>query len=126
MMSAADLEARATTLRTAEEVEAFLREHTDCALFKAGSCHLTTSALDTIAPVLGLHPALPLGVVRVVESRPASQRVAELTGVRHASPQILLIRAGRVVHARDNWDISAAALHAALDEHFVSDQRALP
>jgi bacillithiol system protein YtxJ len=126
MMSAADLEARATTLRTVEEVEAFLREHADCALFKAGSCHLTASALDTIAPVLDLNPSLPLGLIRVVESRPASQRLAELTGVRHASPQILLIRDGRVVHARDNWDISSAALREALAEFFDSDQRALP
>jgi len=62
----------------------------------------------------------------VVESRPASQRLAELTGVRHASPQILLIRDGRVVHARDNWEISSAALREALGEFFDSDQRALP
>jgi bacillithiol system protein YtxJ len=113
-MSVEDLEARAVHLTTPEQVEGFLREHADCVLFKAGSCYRTETALAAVSPVLAEHPDLPVGFIRVVASRQASQRVAELTGVQHASPQVLLLRGGRVVHERDNWDISAAALGDAL------------
>ena len=123
-MSIGEIEARAQALRTPEEVDAFLREHRDCALFKAGACHLTTSALQALAAPFGKCPDLPIGLIRVVECRAASERAADLTGVRHASPQILLLRHGRVVHARDSWDLSAEALRRALEEHFASDQRA--
>jgi bacillithiol system protein YtxJ len=122
-MPAKELEERAHVLGTPEDVETFIRQHKVCAIFKAGSCHLTTSALDTLARPLSQHPDLPLGLIRVVECRAASERVAELTGVRHASPQILLMREGLVVHARDNWDISADAMRSALEEHCVEDQR---
>jgi bacillithiol system protein YtxJ len=125
-MRAREVEARAQTLRTPDEVDAFLLRHSVCALFKAGSCSITTSALETLARPLEQHPALPVGLIRVVECRAASEHVAELTGVRHASPQILLVRDGRVVHARDNWDISADALRSALEEHFASDDQRAP
>jgi len=125
-MSAKELEDRAHVLRTPEDVQTFLRQHSVCAIFKAGSCHLTTSALDTLARPLGKHPTLPVGLIRVVECRAASEHAAELTGVRHASPQILLIRDGRVVHARDNWEISADALRSALEEHFAPDDQRAP
>ena len=125
-MSVEGIETRAQALRTPAEVDAFLSEHGDCALFKAGACHLTTSALQALARPLGKRPDLPIGLIRVVECRAASERAAELTGVRHASPQILLLRRGHVVHARDNWDISADALRTALEEHFAQDQRAAP
>jgi bacillithiol system protein YtxJ len=124
-MSAGEIETRAQPLSTPDEVDAFLHEHADCAIFKAGACHLTTSALRALARPLGKCPDLPIGLIRVVECRAASERAAELTGVHHASPQIVLLRDGHAVHARDNWDISAEALRSALEEHFASDQRAL-
>jgi len=120
-MAGGDLERRAQLLRTAQEVEAFLAAHPDAALFKAGSCHLTDRALETLAPILGRRPDLPLGLIRVVEARSASQRLAELTGVRHQSPQVLLLRDGRPVFARDNWEISGQAVEEALRAHFDSE-----
>jgi bacillithiol system protein YtxJ len=113
-MSKTELERRAQVLSTPEEVDGFLREHSECALFKAGSCHRTDAALDVVGPVLDRRPDLAVGLIRVTEARPASQRVAELTGVKHASPQILLIQGGQVAHARDNYAISAEALDEAL------------
>jgi bacillithiol system protein YtxJ len=113
-----DLEGRAQILRSAQEVEAFLEAHPDAALFKAGNCHLTDRALETLAPILGPRVDIPFGLIRVVEARAASQRLAELTGVRHQSPQVLLLRDGRAVFARDNWDISGQALEEALKAHF--------
>ena len=62
---------------------------------------------------------LPLGIIRVVEGRPASNRVAEVTGIAHESPQFVLFRDGRPVYDVDNWDITGEAVAEALQEHFT-------
>ena len=119
-MPSGQVEQRAHVLSTPEEVDAFLAQHPDCVLFKAGSCHRTDNALENLEAILGARTDIPVGLIRVVEARSASQRVAERTSVRHASPQVILIHAGRVVHARDNWDISRQAIEQALAEHFTA------
>jgi len=58
---------------------------------------------------------LPLGIIRVVEARRASNRVAELTGVVHESPQLFLFKDGKAVFDRDNWDITGEAIAEALE-----------
>jgi bacillithiol system protein YtxJ len=40
----------------------------------------------------------PVYLVQVIESRTASDEVTRCSGVRHESPQLLLIRAGQVIH----------------------------
>jgi bacillithiol system protein YtxJ len=117
-MAVNELERRAQVLRSPEEVEAFLAAHPNAAVFKAGSCHRTDRALDTLAPVLGPRGDLAVGLIRVAESRAASQRLADLTGIKHQSPQILLLRDGMTVFARDNWDISGESVEEALKTHF--------
>jgi bacillithiol system protein YtxJ len=54
----------------------------------------------------------------VVEARMASNRVAEITGIQHESPQLLLFKDGKAVFDRDNWDITAESLAEALEAHF--------
>jgi hypothetical protein len=48
--------------------------------------------------------------VRVVEARPASNLLAEMTGIRHESPQVILFKDGQVVFDADNWDITPEVL----------------
>ena len=60
----------------------------------------------------------PLGIIRVVEARKASNRVAEMTGIQHESPQLLLFKDGKAVYDRDNWDITPESIAEALDAHF--------
>jgi bacillithiol system protein YtxJ len=54
----------------------------------------------------------------VVEARKASNRVAEMTGIQHESPQLLLFKDGKAVYDRDNWDITPESISQALDAHF--------
>jgi bacillithiol system protein YtxJ len=111
-------EQRAQCLRTPEEAEAFLASHPDGVVFKAGGCHRTQDALDAVRPILDPRSDIPVALIRVIEARSASRRVAELTGVRHESPQVILLRAGRAVLAQDNWRVSAPELERAILEHF--------
>lgn len=51
--------------------------------------------------------------VEVQRARELSSSIAERTGVRHQSPQVLLLRDGEVVWHESHWRITAAALAEA-------------
>jgi len=50
----------------------------------------------------------------VIGSRSLSDRVAQQFKVRHESPQIMLIRNGKVIYTNSHWQISVNALREAL------------
>jgi bacillithiol system protein YtxJ len=112
------LKDRISFLTTPAEVDAFLKANPSAALFKAGTCHKTNETFQHVERQLGARDDLQLGVIRVVEARPASNHVEELTGIAHESPQLILFKDGKPVFDRDNWDITAEDLEAALSEHF--------
>lgn len=54
-----------------------------------------------------------VGVVEIQNAREISRAIAERTGVRHESPQALLIQDGRPVWHASHWDITEAELRSA-------------
>jgi bacillithiol system protein YtxJ len=52
-------------------------------------------------------------LVEIQNARPVSAAVAERTGVRHESPQALLLEGGRVVWHDSHWNITERSLAAA-------------
>jgi bacillithiol system protein YtxJ len=52
--------------------------------------------------------------VRVIEERPVSLALAERVGVKHESPQAILIRDGRPLWHASHGAITAGALAAAV------------
>jgi bacillithiol system protein YtxJ len=105
-------------LATAEDVDAFLEAHADSAVFKAGTCHKTQETFARVQEHLESRGDLALGVIRVVEARAASRRLADVTGIAHESPQIVLFRSGRPVFERNNWSITGESVAEALREFF--------
>jgi bacillithiol system protein YtxJ len=112
------LKDRMTSLTSPEQVDEFVSRHPACAIFKAGTCHKTPQSFVHVEAHLGPRDDLPVGVIRVVEARPASNRVEEMTGIRHESPQLILFKDGKAVFDRDNWDITDEAVAEGLEEHF--------
>lgn len=112
------LKERITLLTTPAEVDQFLAAHKTAAIFKAGTCHKTPTAFEHLQTHFDAREDLPLGIIRVMEARHASNHVEELTGVRHESPQLLLFKDGKAVFDRDNWDITAEAVAEGLQDHF--------
>lgn len=110
---------RMQTLSTPEQVDAFLKQNPNAALFKAGTCHKTPETFRAVEEQLGPREDVPVGIVRVVEARTASNHIADLTGIRHESPQIILFKDGKAVFNRDNWDIESDAIAEALEGHFT-------
>lgn len=60
------------------------------------------------------HPDVTTGWIDVIAGRTLSRWVAEHTGVRHESPQALLVRDGRVVWHASHHDVTADALERAV------------
>jgi bacillithiol system protein YtxJ len=114
------LKDRTEILTTPEQVDAFLARHPSSAIFKAGVCHKTPETFPYVQSSLEKYEGLPLGIIRVVEARAASNRVAELTGIVHESPQIFLFKDGKAVFDRDNWDITGEAMAEGLESHFTA------
>ena len=115
----AQLRDRLKVLTRPDEVDAFVGGHAACAIFKAGSCHKTEEVFRAVQEQLGPREDLPVALIRVLEARPASNRVAEITGIQHESPQLILFKDGKAVFDRDNWDIEAEAIAAALEADFA-------
>ena len=104
------LKDRISFLTSPAEVDGFLKANPTAAIFKAGTCHKTQETFSHVQAHLEPREDLKLGIIKVVEARPASNHVAALTGIEHESPQIILFKDGKNVFDRDNWDITEEAV----------------
>ena len=104
---------RVVNLTSPEALEQFLDKYPTSVLFKAGTCHKTMQGFGFLQEKLEPRDDLMVGIIRVVEARPASNLVSsEMTGIRHESPQVILFKDGEAVYDLDNWDINPQTLDA--------------
>jgi bacillithiol system protein YtxJ len=101
---------RVFNLSSPEDVKAFLQDNPTSVIFKAGTCHKTMQGFGFLQEKLEPREDLLVGIVRVVEARPASNLLAEMTGIKHESPQVILFKDGQAVFDVDNWDIAPEVL----------------
>lgn len=82
-------------------------------LFKhSNSCPISARAYRQMQEV-----KTPVSIIVVQDERELSREVAERTGVRHETPQALVLRNGQAVWAASHFDISADAVERAVHEH---------
>lgn len=105
---------RVLNLSSPEAVEGFLQEFPTSVIFKAGTCHKTMQGFGFVQEKLENREDLMVGIVRVVEARPASDLITEKTGIIHHSPQVILFKDGQAVFDVDNWDITPEVLDQGL------------
>jgi bacillithiol system protein YtxJ len=58
-----------------------------------------------------------ISLVVVQSARELSRRVAEQTGIRHESPQAIILRNGQAVWSASHFDITAEAVEQAVREN---------
>lgn len=86
-------------------------------IFKhSATCPISAAAMDEFSGFLAQAPEgqFAAGYLIVQEDRPISNTVAERLGVKHESPQAILIKDGRAVWHASHWHVTAAALATAL------------
>jgi bacillithiol system protein YtxJ len=107
------LRERMVELTTPEEADQFIEQNPLAAIFKAGTCHKTMQGWGHVQKFLEPREDIPVGIIRVVENRAASNRVAERSGIVHHSPQIILFKGGQPIYELNNWDITPENLEPA-------------
>jgi bacillithiol system protein YtxJ len=107
---------RVVNLSTPEDVQGFLSQNPTSVIFKAGTCHKTMQGFGFLQEKLEPREDLMVGIIRVVEARPASNLIAEMTGIIHHSPQVILFKDGQPVFERNNWDITPEELDAGFEK----------
>ncbi len=61
------------------------------------------------------HRTVPVYMVDVIHHRPLSRALAERIGVRHASPQAIILRDGVAAWHRSHYEIRAEAMARVVD-----------
>ncbi len=67
---------------------------------------------------------LPVGFIRVVDWRPASNYVTEKTGLTHQSPQFIIFKDQQPQFEVNNWDITPEALGPVFQQVPLRDGQA--
>jgi bacillithiol system protein YtxJ len=82
-------------------------------LFKhSAACPVSWAAHAHVTRFRARHPQVPVFVIPVLKERAVSQQIAQRFNVRHASPQIIVLRRGVV---------AAVASHGAITESHLSE-----
>ncbi len=85
-------------------------------LFKHSTrCPISGAAYREMEKFTAEHPDVPCGIVLVVEDRPLSQHITEVTGVPHQSPQALVLSCGKVACHVSHYTITCRQLAEACD-----------
>lgn len=62
------------------------------------------------------HPDVPMYLVPVIQQRPLSRQIAERTDVWHESPQIIVLRNGRVVDSLSHGEITESQIEELVEK----------
>jgi bacillithiol system protein YtxJ len=104
-------------LRKTQDLEQLLeRSKADTVLiFKHSTqCPVSDQAYEEFARFLETSGDMTCGVVLVIENRDVSNAIASRLGVRHESPQAIVVRDGEQKWNASHWSITADALTEAV------------
>ncbi|SFL82992.1 bacillithiol system protein YtxJ [Paenibacillus sp. 1_12] len=81
------------------------------------TCPVSANALQEFENYLKKQPneQVEYVLVKVIESRPVSNQIAEDTGIKHASPQILYVKDKESVWNTSHWAVTEAHITAVLN-----------
>ncbi|MBB6282670.1 MULTISPECIES: bacillithiol system redox-active protein YtxJ [Geobacillus] len=99
-------------LETTEQFDRIMQETRRFLFVKHSlTCPISQAAFRECEKFAADHPELAVYCLYVQEARPLSNYIAELTGVKHESPQVLLFENGQVVWHASHWKITYEALN---------------
>lgn len=122
------MDRRLRPLRGLDELQQALHEsHTrPVLLFKHSyTCGISAEAFDELCAHIGEQPASAVNyaMVTVQTHRDVSNAIAEHLGVRHETPQAILVRSGRAVWSASHFRVNAAEIQKALSSRNVASDR---
>ena len=77
----------------------------------SNACSISARAYREMEKIDGVN------IVEVQSARAVSNEFAALTGVRHETPQVVILRDGKAVWDASHFDVVAAAVMKAVESH---------
>lgn len=78
------------------------------------SCSVSADAIQEYEAFLEQNSKVKSVLVKVIESRPVSNQIAEDLGIQHQSPQAILVNNNEVVWHTSHWHIKQESLAKAI------------
>jgi bacillithiol system protein YtxJ len=106
-------------LRQERDLEKLLeRSHKDpVVIFKHSTqCSRSSAAYEEFQAFMGDNPATPCVTVLVIEDRELSDELEERFGIRHESPQAIVISNGVPIWHANHFKVTARALEEAIEK----------
>jgi bacillithiol system protein YtxJ len=107
-----------TELHREQDLEQFIeRSHKDpVVIFKHSTqCSRSAAAYEEFQTFVAENPKIPCGTVLVIEDRELSSKLENRFGIRHESPQAIVIAKGNPVWHGNHFAITARALEEAIE-----------
>jgi bacillithiol system protein YtxJ len=107
-----------TELHREQDLEQFIeRSHKDpVVIFKHSTqCSRSAAAYEEFQTFVAENPKTPCGTVLVIEDRELSSVLENRFGIRHESPQAIVISNGSPVWHANHFAITARALEEAIE-----------
>lgn len=102
-------------LTSTDEFDLLMKSREPLLVFKhSTTCPISAAAYEQVHAFEGKSP-VPIYLLKVIEDRTASNYVAEVTGIKHESPQAILFKEGKPVFSVTHWKITENALLEALE-----------
>lgn len=108
------------TIGTEAELDALLESSANrpVLIYKhSNACGVSTRGKGQVEQYLAGHPTPSFGFAMVVvqDARELSDAIEQRLGVRHETPQAIVVRGGKAVWTASHFDVTAARLKMALE-----------
>ncbi len=102
-------------LSTTDEWETVVGQNLTILFKHSPTCPISLFAHQEVMRFCEAQPEAPVYLVSVRRRRDVARHIAEQTGVRHESPQILVLRRGNLVGAASHDQITAELLASLVE-----------
>lgn len=106
---------RLRKLEGTADVDGILQEEVAVLYKHSPICGLSSRALREVRGFAAARPALPIYLVNVITRRDLSRLIEERTGIRHESPQAIVLRRGQPTWHASHRAVTKDALADAVD-----------
>ncbi|MCH9016096.1 MAG: bacillithiol system redox-active protein YtxJ [Gemmatimonadetes bacterium] len=73
-------------------------------------CGLSSKAIREVESFVGRHPDVPVYIIDVLRNRAITMEVQDRLGVRHKSPQVIVVANGEAKWHKSHWGIKSKVL----------------
>lgn len=106
---------------TTEEWETLVAQDMTILFRHSPTCPISLFAHREVLRFRNAQPDAPVYLVSVRRRREVARHIADRTGVRHESPQILVLRRGNVVGAASHDEITAELLASLVASEYAEN-----